>query len=66
MDKLEHVDCAQLREIYDLVDKIKGYEIKAANVGHKVNYTRMRTNLSAVARLCKDARKRLLELRDGK
>jgi hypothetical protein len=66
MDKLERLDCPALHEIYELVDKIRGDELQTAERKIKVGFTRIRTKLSKVSKLCKEARKQLLEMRDGK
>lgn len=65
-ENLERLDIEPLKKLYDLVEEIKSDEIVAANKGHKTAYTRMRTKLSEVSKLCKDARKEILEARDGK
>lgn len=65
-DELKRIDCPPLHSIYELVDKIRGDELQTAERKTKVGFTRMRTKLSEVAKLCKEARKELLEMRDGR
>lgn len=65
IDKLKRIDCAPLREIYELVDKIRGDELQTAEKKTKVGFTRMRVNLAKLSKACKEARKQLLEMRDG-
>jgi hypothetical protein len=64
--KLHRIDSAALRELYQIVDEIKSEDVATAEKRVKIGLTRMRVKLSQVGKLCRDARKDLLEMRDGK
>jgi len=64
--EVKRLDCAALKEIYALVDLIRSDEVQTAERRIKVGYTRMRTKLATLSKLCKAARQELLEMRDGK
>lgn len=63
---LKRLDCPPLKEIYELIDRVRGDELKTAERGTAAGLTRMRVNLSKISKLCKEARKQLLEMRNGK
>lgn len=65
LDELKRLDCPALHEIYETIDRIRGDELQTAHKGTKIGYTRMRTKLSKIAKLCKEVRKDLLRMRDG-
>lgn len=63
--KLHRIDSASLREIYQIVEELKSDDVTTAAKRTKIGMTRMRVKLSQINKLCKDARKELLEMRDG-
>lgn len=62
--KLHRIDSAALRELYQVVKEIKSEDITTAGKRVKVGLTRMRVKLAEAGKLCKSARKDLLEMRD--
>jgi len=63
--KLHRIESAALREIYQIVKEIDSEDISTANRRVKVGLTRIRVKLAQVSKLCKEARKDLLEMRNG-
>ncbi len=63
--KLHRIDSAALRELYQLVEEINSEDVSTAVGRTKAGLTRIRVKLAQAGKLCKDARKDLLEMRDG-
>lgn len=64
LTKLHRIDSAALRELYQIVEEIKGEDLTTAAGRAKAGLTRMRVKLAEAGKLCKSARKDLLEMRD--
>lgn len=65
-EELKRIDSPALQELYKDVDALKSEDITTAKKNTKAGLTRMRVLLSSVSKLCKEVRKELLEMRDGK
>lgn len=70
-EEIPRLECVPLQELYELVDTARCDEIMAADrqknqkPGEKVAMTRLRVKLSRISKLCKQARKEILVMRDG-
>lgn len=70
-EEVPRLECVPLEALYTLVDEARCDEIMAANrrqnqkPGEKVAMTRLRVKLSRISKLCKQARKEILVMRDG-
>ena len=69
-EEIPRLECVPLQELYELVDAARCDEIMAADrranqkPGEKVAMTRLRVKLSRISKLCKQARKEILVMRD--
>ena len=61
---LHRISSTPLQKMYELVEELRGDDISTATKHTKIGLTRMRTKLSQISKLCKEARKELLEMRD--
>lgn len=66
MNEVQRVESSSLKKLYVVVEELRSEELTTAEKQTKAGLTRMRVKLSAITKLCKSARKELLEMRDGK